>query len=64
MTPGDIVRTPSGRLARYEGGGQYGAEFVYVNEDLQTQMETRDKAVPDSFCVKDIRTILKMELVA
>lgn len=60
MTKGDIVITPTGRLARYEGGGQYGAEFVYL-DDCGKPIYLKSEQSFDTFCTKDIRLLAKIQ---
>ena len=60
MTPGDIIKTPTGRFARYEGGGQYGAEFVYLDAAGQPIWRAGEKTY-DTFCTKDIRLLMQIQ---
>ena len=60
MTPGDIVTLPSGRLARYEGGGQFGAEFVYLDANRKPIWIPSEESF-DSFCTKDLRLLMKVQ---
>ena len=54
MTPGDIIKMPSGRMARYEGGDQYGAQFVYLDDKGQP---AKHRSMPDTFCVRSMRLL-------
>tara|TARA_R110000868_G_scaffold137276_1_gene350790 strand:- start:212 stop:409 length:198 start_codon:yes stop_codon:yes gene_type:complete len=61
MTKGDIIQTPTGRIARYEGGTVHGAQFVYVDEKGEPRRDPRDRAQLDTFCLRSIRLLTKLQ---
>ena len=58
MTVGDIIRTFTGRLARYEGGSINGAVFVYLDEHGKPM---RHHGEPDTFCIVSTRLLAKLQ---
>ena len=64
MTPGDIIKTPSGKYARYEGGSVNGAEFVYLDANGKPKRDPRDKAQVDSFCLRSMKLLAALQPVA
>jgi hypothetical protein len=54
MTPGDICLMPSGRVARYEGGDQFGAMFRYLEQNGQP---AKHRGEPDTVCVRSMRLL-------
>ena len=62
MTPGDIIRTPSGKYARYEGGVLgVGANFVYLDDNGKPKTY---RGEPDSFCIASVQLLTKLQPVA
>jgi len=61
MTPGDIIRMPSGRRARYEGGSKHGAEFVYLDDDDQPVRDPRCRSQKDTFCLSSVRLLMRLQ---
>ena len=64
MTKGDIIRMPSGQFARYEGGSQFGAEFVYLDANGKPKRDPRDKSEVDSFCLRSMHLLRELQPVA
>jgi hypothetical protein len=61
MTPGDIVLTPSGRLARYEGGVLgVGAHFTYLDERGEPVWDGHDQCW-DTVTIGSIRLLMSMQ---
>lgn len=58
MTKGDIIRTPTGRIALYEGGSINGAVFVYL--DAQGK-PIRHGGALDTFCIASTRLLAKLQ---
>lgn len=59
MTPGDIVRLPSGRMARYEGGTLgVGAEFVYVDDSGQPKKYRGER---ETVCLRSVQLLAKLQ---
>ena len=65
MNKGDIIRMPSGRFARYEGGvlGQ-GAEFVYLDANGNPVKNPSDTRFYDSFCIRNMTLLRNLQPVA
>jgi hypothetical protein len=62
MTPGDIVLTPSGRLARYEGGTNNGAAFVYMKPNGKPECD-RKSGNREEFVLRDLKALAAMKVV-
>lgn len=60
MTKGDIIRMPSGKFARYEGGGQYGAEFVYLDDTGIPVWDSHNQC-QDTFCIASMAVLIKLQ---
>ena len=58
MTKGDIIKTPTGRVARYEGGSLHGAMFTYLDNKGRP---VKHNGEPDTVCIASTRLLAKLQ---